>query len=291
MKFFKSLTVTERIIWALSSTATAVSFFAFENKNYHLLVGALIGIAALVLVSKGRPTGQVLTVVFAVFYGIVSYSYRYYGEMITYLGMTAPMAVAALASWLKNPYKEKGGEVRVNKLKPREWAIFAVLSVVVTAAFGFVLKALNTNNLAISTLSVLTSFTAAYLTARRSRFYAVCYAVNDAVLIAMWIMASTEDVTYVPVAVCFMSFFVLDVLGFLNWTRMSKKQDESVNAENKSTRKQLRVLCFRAYIRLLLFTVGSSSCGNRSSRGSCGSRRTENGNGCRNSRGGNRTYK
>ncbi len=231
MKFFKSLTVTERIIWALSSTATAVSFFAFENKNYHLLVGALIGIAALVLVSKGRPTGQVLTVVFAVFYGIVSYSYRYYGEMITYLGMTAPMAVAALASWLKNPYKEKGGEVRVNKLKPREWAIFAVLSVVVTAEFGFVLKALNTNSLAISTLSVLTSFTAAYLTARRSRFYAVCYAVNDAVLIAMWIMASTEYVTYVPVAVCFMSFFVLDVLGFLNWTRMSKKQDESVNAE------------------------------------------------------------
>ena len=93
----------------MSSTATAVSFFAFENKNYHLLVGALIGIAALVLVSKGRPTGQVLSVVFAVFYGIVSYSYRYYGEMITYLGMTAPMAVAALASWLKNPDKEKGG--------------------------------------------------------------------------------------------------------------------------------------------------------------------------------------
>ncbi len=224
MKFFKSLNVAEWIIWATSTAAVTVSFFLFENRNYHYLIGALIGVAALVFVSKGKPIGQVLTVVFGVFYGVISYSFRYYGEMITYLGMTAPMAVVALVSWLKNPYKERGGEVRVNRLKTSERVLFVLLSAAVTAAFYFILKALNTNNLLVSTLSVLTSFTASYLTARRSRFYAVCYALNDVVLTAMWIMASITDLTYIPMAVCFAAFFVLDFYGFVNWSRMSKKQ-------------------------------------------------------------------
>lgn len=40
-------------------------------------------------------------VVFSILYGVISFTFAYYGEMITYLGMTAPMAVVALVSWLK----------------------------------------------------------------------------------------------------------------------------------------------------------------------------------------------
>lgn len=32
-------------------------------------------------------------VLFSLLYGIISYAFAYYGEMITYLGMTMPMAV------------------------------------------------------------------------------------------------------------------------------------------------------------------------------------------------------
>ena len=110
-------------------------FFAFNNTQYHYLIGSLIGITALVFVSKGNPLGQILTVVFSVFYGIISYSCKYYGEMITYLAMTAPMAVAALISWIRNPSKENKSEVAVNKLSVKEWCLFVVLCIAVTAAF------------------------------------------------------------------------------------------------------------------------------------------------------------
>ena len=48
-------------------------------------------------------------IVFSLLYGVVSFTFAYYGEMITYLGMTAPMALFALISWMRNPYKRQPG--------------------------------------------------------------------------------------------------------------------------------------------------------------------------------------
>ena len=229
-KFLKSITLAEWLIWSISIAAIIVCFFIFKNTQYLYLVGSLIGATALLFVSKGNPAGQFLTIVFSVFYGIISYSFHYYGEMITYLGMSAPIALWALIAWLKNPYKGNKSEVTVNTISIKEWSIFLTAAAAITAAFYFILQALDTANLLLSTLSVLTSFIAAYLTARRSRFYAVGYALNDAVLIALWSMASYDDLTYLPMTVCFVSFFVLDMYGFINWSRMKKRQNASDEA-------------------------------------------------------------
>ncbi len=42
-------------------------FFVFGNTQYHYLIGALIGVTALVLAVKGHPAGQALTIVFPYF--------------------------------------------------------------------------------------------------------------------------------------------------------------------------------------------------------------------------------
>lgn len=224
--FFKSIKPVEWAIWSVSVVAIVVCFFVFRNTQYHYLAGSLIGVTALVFVSKGNPIGQALTIVFSVFYGIISFSCKYYGEMITYVAMTTPMAIVSLISWLRNPYKGNKSEVEVNKLSVKEWSLFSVLSVAVTIAFYFILQALNTANLIVSSISVLTSFVASYLTARRSRFYAMGYAANDVVLVVMWILQTIEDITYLPMVVCFVAFLVLDTYGFINWTRMLRRQSD-----------------------------------------------------------------
>ena len=228
-KFLKSITIAEWLIWGISVISIIVFFFVFKNTQYLYLVGSLIGATALIFVSKGNPIGQFLTIVFSVFYGVISYSFSYYGEMITYLAMTAPIAIWALISWLRNPYKGHKSEVKVNTISLKEWCIFFAAAVAVTGAFYFILQALNTANLIVSTVSVLTSFMAAYLTARRSRFYAIFYSVNDVVLIVMWSMASYENITYLPMVICFVTFFVMDIYGFINWSIMNKKQKSGEN--------------------------------------------------------------
>ena len=221
-KFFKSLTIAEILLWVISSITVTVCFFIFKNTQYHYLIGSLIGIAGLIIVSKGNPAGQEVIIVFSVFYGIISYSFRYYGEMITYLGMSAPIAAWALITWIKNPYAE--GEVKVNRLSRLEICLFCVGSLAATAAFYFILRALNSAILFVSTFPVLPSFTASYVTVRRICFYAVFYGLNDIVLIVLWALASIKDLTYLPMVICFVAFLVLDIYGFINWTRMEKKQ-------------------------------------------------------------------
>jgi nicotinamide riboside transporter PnuC len=145
--------------------------------------------------------------------------------MITYLGMTMPMAVVSLISWLRHPYK-KTAEVAVSKLTRGKLIFTAVSSVAVTVGFYFILKAFGTANLLPSTVSVLTSFAAATLTAFRCPYFAVLYAANDLVLIILWILASIEDISYLPMTVCFFMFFINDFYGFICWRRMEKRQAE-----------------------------------------------------------------
>lgn len=233
--FFKSIKPVEWTMWAVGTVVIIVSFFVFGNTQYHYLIGSLIGVSALVFTSKGNPIGQCLIIVFGVFYGIISFSFKYYGEMITYLGMSVPIAIFALVSWLKNPFKGNRSEVKVNSLSKKEWAIFSVATVAVTTAFYFILRALGTNNLIVSTISVATSFAAAYLTARRNRFYAIGYMLNDIVLIVLWSLASASDITYLPMTICFSAFLMLDLYGFINWSKMQKRQRAALSEAERET--------------------------------------------------------
>ena len=214
----------EIILWSFSVLSIIISFMVFDRSNYLTLCASLIGVTSLIFCAKGNPVGQVLMIIFSIIYGIISYSFSYYGEMITYLGMTLPMCVFALVSWLKNPYKDNKSEVAVAKLKKKDIPLIIISALVVTIAFYFILKHFNTANLLPSTFSVTTSFIAAFLTYKRSPFFALAYATNDIVLIVLWILATKEDISYISVIICFVVFLFNDLYGFSNWLRMQKRQ-------------------------------------------------------------------
>lgn len=222
--------LTEKLIWSISVIVIIVSFFLFENDGYLTLVASLIGVTSLIFCAKGNPFGQFLMIIFAIIYSIISFSFQYYGEMLTYLGMSLPMAAFSLVSWLKNPFNENKSEVRVNKITRKEVVFMSALTLVVTVAFYFILEYFNTANLIPSTFSVSTSFLAAYLTFRRSPYFALAYASNDIVLIVLWVLASFKDISYISVVICFVVFLVNDLYGFISWLRMMKRQEKAIKS-------------------------------------------------------------
>ena len=224
--FIKSFTKIEIAIWLSSVTIILTSFFIFDREGYLNLITSLIGVSSLIMCAKGYPAGQALMLLFSVLYGIISLGFGYYGEMITYLGMSAPMALVALVSWIKNPYEKGKREVKVRELKRWDVLLTVLLAAIVTATFYFILKALNTANLITSTVSVATSFFAAYLMFLRSPYFALAYAANDIVLIILWVLAAIEDFSYFSVIPCFVAFLLNDLYGFFNWTRMKRRQSK-----------------------------------------------------------------
>lgn len=217
---------TEMALWCSSVIIIVASFWGFDRENYLTLLASLIGVTSLIFNAKGNPFGQFLMVIFSLLYGMISYTFAYYGEMITYLGMTMPMAIFALVSWLKNPYKGNRAEVEVNTVSERESCGMWILTLIVTVLFFFVLRYFETANILPSTLSVTTSFLAVYLTFRRSPYFALAYASNDVVLIVLWVMASIHDARYISVVVCFAAFLVNDLYGFISWQKMKIRQSK-----------------------------------------------------------------
>ena len=227
LKKLNYFTKGEKFLWLSSVTLIVLSFCLFDRTNFLTLIASLIGVTSLIFNAKGNPFGQFLMVIFSLLYGIISFSFSYYGEMITYLGMTMPMAICALISWLKNPYNGNKSEVKVNSISKKETAFMFSLTVIVTIIFYYILAYFKTANLLPSTLSVTTSFLAVYLTFRRNHFFALAYAANDIILIILWSLASLTNKQYISVVVCFMAFLANDIYGFLNWQKMKVRQNQS----------------------------------------------------------------
>ena len=225
-KLLSYFSKTEQVLWCTSTALIVLSFLLFGRNDLLTLCASLIGVTSLLFNAKGNPVGQLLMVIFSLLYGVISWQRAYYGEMFTYLGMTMPMALFALISWLRNPFRGNRAEVAVNRLARWEWLVLPVLTAAVTAVFYFILAYFHTACLPLSTFSVTTSFLAVYLTFRRSPWFALAYAANDVVLIALWALAAAQQRSFLCVVVCFAAFLAGDLYGFVSWRRMARRQAE-----------------------------------------------------------------
>lgn len=229
-----SLTRFELILWLVSIIVLVVSSSLGGGNNTFNLVTSLVGVTALIYMAKGEPLGQILTIIFSIVYAIASYAFHYYGEMITYLAMTLPSAIFATIVWFKNPHEEGSSQVRIASLTKGKMTFIGIVSPLVMFIFYFILRALDTPNLIISTISILTSVVASLLTFFRSRYYALGYALNDIVLIILWTLATLKDITYLPLVICFIIFFINDLYALYNWKRLEQKQAQVLSVKEQT---------------------------------------------------------
>ena len=221
---FKNLSKKEWLLWIWALVIIVISNLLSGKTDVLTLSATVIGVTSLVFAAKGNVWAQVLMIVFSIIYGVISYRFRYWGEMVTYLGMTLPMAVWSTITWLKNPSKENGDEVAIQKLTCKHIAVLTFAGMIVTAVFYVILRYFDTPNIIFSTVSVTTSFFAASLTMLRSSYYALGYAANDIVLIVLWVLAAMDNTAYIPVAVNFVIFFFYDMYGFASWKKREAMQ-------------------------------------------------------------------
>ena len=221
---FRFLSRFEWLLWGASMLVVFISFLVGGSSGILSLIASLIGVTALIFVSKGDVTGQILGVLFGLLYAVVSFEQHYYGEMFTYLLMGVPTSLASVISWLKNPYATDRAEVKMVHLKRVDYVCLVVLTPLVTFGFYWILRVLGTAALTVSTISIATSFFASYLLFRRSPYYALAYAVNDLVLIVLWCIATAKDLAALSMVACFLVFLVNDFYGLFNWLRVRHKQ-------------------------------------------------------------------
>ncbi len=220
---FKLLNRIDWIIYLFSLIMVVVTSFIgpFDILNF---MSTITGVTMLIFMAKGHVVGQVLSFIFAIFYSIKSFGLAYYGEVLISICLMVPLSVFSIISWARNPYKKGENVVKISKLSCGDKVLCVTLTIAVTITFYFILKAINTNNLIVSTISIFTSFCASYLLIKRSTYYAIAYTINDMVLIVLWTLATIKEISNLSVAVCFLIFLINDLYGFVLWKKREKYQ-------------------------------------------------------------------
>lgn len=233
-KFFKNWTVFEICFLFCSLLAITLCFVFGADKNVFSFIVSLVGVVSVLTVAKGLVIVPFINIGYNILYAIISIFQGYYGEAIIYICLMIPISVLAIIEWLKNKNKDNSDVVEVNKIKGKEYLYLAFATVLATVGFYFLLKVLNTNELIISTISLITSMVAAYLMLRRCSYYALGFILNDIILIVLWSLVVVDSgIGYLPTVISFCVFLINDIYGFIHWKMEEKKQQKQKGLEIK----------------------------------------------------------
>ena len=142
------------------------------------------------------------------------------------MGCTLPLMIVGLVNWLKHQDDTK--TVIIKEITKRELVLVLLSQIIMFGCYYYVLKYFNTNNLIISTLSIVASLIATYLTARRSEYGFIGFIINDLILITLWgIPVITGSLALIPVLLCPLLLLINDIYGVYNWKRLREKQENN----------------------------------------------------------------
>ena len=90
---FKTFTYKDWTIYLLSIVIILSSSFFASEIDYFKMGATIIGATSLIFIAKGHFFGQIIMILFATCYSILSYINGYYGEIIISAGLTLPLAI------------------------------------------------------------------------------------------------------------------------------------------------------------------------------------------------------
>ena len=206
------------------SVLTIIIVGVVSKSDLLTIICPIVGVIAVLLIAKGQNLGQVFGTLIAILYSIVSFQNKYYGEVLIYGLILFPMHIIGIITWINHKSK-KTDFVEINVIKKREWITILTVFPVVFIGIYYLLKYFNTNELLVSTISVITGLFAVYLQIRRSRYSFSFYLINDIILIALWGLPIIHGkYTLLPMLFDPIINFINDLYGFYNWKKMELLQ-------------------------------------------------------------------
>ncbi len=226
MNLLKDWNKFEKILLFGGITLVAIVAFIFKTDKLTTIC-SIVGISTALLQAKGKSLGQVFGLLISILYSIVSFQNKFYGEVSLYLFLILPMYVASVISWYRHPNKTTNS-VDINRISKNEWSAIGISSIFITAGIYFLLKSFNTNELIVSTISVVTNLFAIYLQFRRSRFSFYFYIINDVVRIVLWgIPVILGNMLLIPMVFYPVINLINDSYGVHNWKKLEKRQSSN----------------------------------------------------------------
>jgi len=219
---FKDWNKFEKWFLFLGILANCIATYLFKG-TWIDFTYTLLYFTGAILLAKGKVINYIITFIATFFYAYVSYKNGYYGEIIITFGMTLPLCIYGFVNWLKNLYNKD--TVKIKDMSKKELTILLLSQCILVFGYYFLLKAFNTNNLIVSSLSLVSSVLATYCTARRSENGFIFFILNDLILMTLWFIPVIQgNLSVIPILISPCLLFINDCYGVYNWKKLKKEQ-------------------------------------------------------------------
>ena len=209
------------LVGLITVTTVGVIF----HSKWYVFVSTILGLLCVFTQAKGKIATQFIGVIYFCFYIFISYTQKYYGESILYLTIMLPMYIYGIIHWLSHKDKQDNVVLVRSNLPLKEWIYAGIGFLVVSTGVFFLLRALNTAQLVVSTLSFVSMLPAVYLLIRRCKWNQVAFLVNDFIVPILWIFLITEGKYYfLPLCIYHIFQVTYDIYGLIEWIKLEKKQ-------------------------------------------------------------------
>lgn len=225
-KNWKGYNVVDVILLGAGLITIITTSIIFKS-NWLIIVNSLLGICCVFMQAKGKIVTQFIGIVWFVFYCFMSYQQKYYGETILHATIMIPLYIYGIIHWLAHRDKKDNVVIVKNKISKIELSIFIAVWLGVSVGVFFLLRALNTAQLWLSTMAFCTTLPSVYLLMRRNKWNQILFLVNDVVLCILWqTLVYKGDLTFIPI-LCYQIFQIIyDAYGMFEWIRLEKKQKQ-----------------------------------------------------------------
>ena len=224
MRTWKGYNILDLVLISVGVVVVSISGILFHTKWY-IILSTLLGLLCVFTQAKGKIATQFIGIIYFCFYIFISYTQKYYGEALLYLIIMLPMYVYGVMHWLVNRDKQDDVVIVRSSLSLKEWCLSGVCFLIVSIGVYFVLKALKTAQLIISSLSFLSMLPAVYLLIRRCKWNQVAFLINDFIVPILWIFLVVQgDWSFLPMCIYHIFQITYDVYGLIEWIKLEKKQ-------------------------------------------------------------------
>ncbi len=196
----------------------SISFYMKDDKI--ALISAICGVSYSILAGKGKFYCYFFGIMSTFCYGYISFKNTIYGNVLLNLGYYLPMQILGIFSWKKN-LKQDGTEIVKTKLPLKTQIIYLSLTLLVTIATYFVIKAMGDKYPLVDSITTVFSILGMYLTVKRCIEQWYAWIIVNGLSVLMWIFAYLNGSKCFATILMWLVYFIL-AFYFLNSWRKEK---------------------------------------------------------------------
>ena len=212
------------LAWLAAATAVILGLSLYWKDSPVSLWAALTGVWCVILTGKGKRSSFLFGTVNVVFYAMISFQARYYGEVMLNILYYLPMNFVGWFAWKKHMNEETGEGVKRRLPRNRRVWVYGLTAAAILL-YGLVLKALGGNLPYVDSMSTVVSVTAQILSVKRLTEQWVLWIVVDVVTVVMWGINFAQGGETVATLAMWSVYLINAVIMYIRWNREGRANE------------------------------------------------------------------